>query len=259
MRKARGCTYNLTAVDYPLHVWLTNSQRFAYTVGLPAMTNPVLESLSGSVLTDGGGHIAGSVYTRAYFSGRNNQVTNYATFILTVTGTTSDQGTNRPLVQIYLQGYGYDTDVASMSNYPNARLSLKFTSTNKLVVVPSTQVTVTNSNYSVTYADGSTQTFTNGPLTITNPAYTSLPGTMRGSIAPGTRSPLNKGSQLTIIVPAELNTVPTKWALVNGTNLVEQVLGGGLALDILTNIDAQVPPAGARLGSLSECRRGQQG
>jgi hypothetical protein len=163
-------------------------------------------------------------------------------------------------VRLTLTGYGYDAD--SVSNYPNANLSLKFTSTNRttLVDVPSTQVTVTSSTYTVTFANGSTQIFTDGPQTKTNPAYTSLRGTIKGHIKPGQRSTLNKGKTLNINEPAELNTAGTNWTVVNGTHFVEQVLGGGLILDILTHIDAQViqPVPGSKLylnayvGSLGE-------
>lgn len=241
-----GPYYNVNAMDYPLHQRLTNSQRFAVTTGLPTLTSVVLESLAGGVLTDGGGHIAGSVYARVYFGGPYRPVTNYGAYNITVTGTTSTKNTN-PLVKITLTGYGYDSD--GVSNYPNAKLSLKFTSTNRLVRVPSTEVTVTNSNYSITYADGSTQLFTNGPLTKTNPAYTSLSGTMKGNISPGQNSSLNNGKQLKINEAGQLNTAGTNWTVVDGTHFVEHVLGDGLALDILTNIDAQViqPLPGSKL------------
>jgi hypothetical protein len=254
-----GPYYNVNAMDYPLHLGLTNAQRFAYTAGLPAMTSVVLDGLSGGVLTDGGGHIGGSVYARIYFGGPYGRVTNYGAYNVTVTGTTGNQGTN-PSVRLTLTGYGYDAD--SVSNYPNANLSLKFTSTNRttLVDMPPTLVTVTSATYSVTFADGSTQIFSNGPQTKINPAYTSLRGTIKGHIKPGQRSTLNRGKTLNINEAAELATVPTRWTVVNDTHFVEEVLGGGLVLDILTNIDAQViqPVPGSKLylnayvGSLGE-------
>ncbi len=240
--------YNTNATDYPLQLGLTNAQRFAYTAGLPAMTTVTLESLSGGVLTDGGGHIAGSVYARIYFGGPNGPVTNYGAYNMTITGTTGNQGTN-PLVKLTLTGNGYDAD--SASNYPNASLSLKFTSTNRytLVDVPSSQVTVTSSTYTVTFVDGSTQVLTDGPVTVTNPAYTALLGTMSGSIHPGQHSSLNNGHTLSIKELAALTTASRSWTVVDGTNLVEQVLGSGLILDILTNINAQViqPLPGSKL------------
>ena len=244
-----GPHYNVGAMDYPLQEWLTNSQRFAYTAGLPALTaglptltNADLETLSGGVFTDGSGHIAGLVYARVYFDGPTNHTNNYGAFTITVSGNTSNRGTN-PLVKFTMRGNGYTFD--GVTNHPNASLSLTFTSTNKLVDVPSTQVTINSTTYAVTYADGTTQMFANGPATQTNPAYSYLSGTIRGNIQRGQKG----GNQLTINKTAALFTAGSIWTVVNGTNFVEQVLNGGLVLDVLTNIDAQViqPVPGSRL------------
>jgi hypothetical protein len=223
---------NASAVDYWLQEQFTNAPRFVYTAGLPALTNTDLETLSGNVLTDGSGHIAGLVYARFYFDGPTNHTNNYGAFTLTVTGSTSNRGTN-PLVKLTMRGSGYTFD--GVTNHPNASLSLTFTSTNKLVDVLSTQVTINSTNYAVTYADGSTQVFSDGPATRTNSAYTFLSGPIRGNLQRGR----NGGKQLTINTNAALFTAGSIWA-VNGTNFVEQELSGGLVLDVLTNMDAQV-------------------
>jgi hypothetical protein len=124
-------------------------------------------------------------------------------------------------------------------------LSLNFTSTNRLVDVLPTQVVVTNSNYSVTYASGSTQLFTNGPATNASSASTFLSGPLRGNIQRGRYG----GPSVRINETAELSTAVSDWSLVNGTNFVETTFGGGLIMDVLTNIDAQViqPVPGSRL------------
>jgi hypothetical protein len=242
-----GPYYNVGAMEYPLHERLISQQRFAYTAGLPALTSIDLESLSGAVATDGSGRIAGLVYARIYFGGLTNRVTDYGAFTITVTGKISNRGTN-PLVKVTMNGKGYDFD--GLSNHPNASLNLKFVSTNKLVDVPATQsATITNANYIVTFADGTTQAFTDGPATRTNSAFTFLSGTIRGNIKPGKKSPVNDGKQITVKENGALVTEGSVWAVVNGTNFIEQRLSGGLVLDNFTNIDAQViqPVPGSRL------------
>jgi len=234
--------FNVRAMDYPLHERVIYPPRFAYTAGLPVLTSVDLESLSGGVFTDGSGRIAGLVYARIYFGGPNNHVTDYGAFSVTVTGTTGDRGTN-PLVKITMRGNGYTFD--GLSNHPNASLNLKFVSTNKLEDVRSTQVTINSASYSVTYADGSTQVFTDGPATKINSGFTFLSGTMKGNIKLGK----NGGPQLTINEAGTLVTDGSIWTVADGTNFVEHQLSGGLVLDVLTNIDAQViqPLPGSKL------------
>ena len=213
-----GPYYNVNAMDYPLHEQFPNPPRFVYTVGFPAPQSLDLESLSGATYTDGSGHIAGLVYARVYFDGPANHVTDYGAFSVTVTGTTSNRGTNQ-LVRFTMRGNGYTFD--GVSNHPNATLSLKFTSTNKLVDVPAFAVT-------------------NGAVVRTNSAFTFLSGTLRGNVRPGLHSPLNGGKQLNVTENAALVTAGSTWTVVNGTNLLEQPLSGGMVLDVLSNIDAQV-------------------
>ena len=209
----------LSAVDYPLHEQFANAPRFVYTAGLPTLTaglatltNADLETLSGGVLTDGAGHIAGLVYARLYFDGPTNHTNNYGAFTITVTGSTSNRGTN-PLVRIILRGSGYTFD--GVTNHPNASLSLTFTSTNKLVDVPSAPpLTINSTNYAVTYADGSTQVFSDGPAARTNSAYTFLSGPIKGNIQRGQNG---GGKQLTVNQPAALFTAGSIWTVVNGT------------------------------------------
>ena len=237
---------NPGAMDYLLHERFINTKRFAYTAGLPTTTNPDLETLSGAVATDGSGRIAGQVYARVYFGGPNNHVTDYGAFTITVTGNTHDRGTN-PLVKFTMRGKGYTFD--GVSNYPNANLSLTFKSTNLLVDVPPTQVTISSNNYSVTFLDGTTQLFADGPHTMTNSGFTTLSGTLKGNIKPGSKSTVNDGKQLTIKGSAALVTAGTFWTVENDTNFVEHALTGGLVLDVLTNIDARVvqPVPGSKL------------
>jgi hypothetical protein len=235
-----GLYYNTSdsasAVDYWLQEQFTNAPSLVYTTGLPALTNTDLESLSGAVATDGAGRIAGLVYARFYFDGPTNHTDNYGAFTLTVTGSTSNRGTN-PLVKLTMRGSGYTFD--GVTNHPNASLSLTFTSTNKLVYVPSTNVTIYSTNYAVTDTNGITQMLTaaNGFATQTNPAYCYLSGRIRGNIQRGQN---RAGKQLTINTNAALYTANSIWTVVNGTNFVEQVLNGGFVLDVLTNMDAQV-------------------
>jgi hypothetical protein len=175
------------------------------------------------------------VYARIYFGVPNNKVTDYGAFTLTVTGTIRDRGTN-PLVKITMKGNGYDFD--GRSNHPNASLSLKFTSKSILEDVPAREVQITSTNYSVTYADGSTQLFADGPTTRTNSAYSFLSGTIKGNIKPGKHSNVNNGNQINVDETGVLVTARTNW-LVIGTNVIERSQGG-LILDVLQNIDAQV-------------------
>ena len=135
---------NVGAMDYELHEQFTNAPRFAYTANLPVLTNTDLESLSGALFTDGSGRIAGLVYARVFFDGPSNHTNNYGAFTLTVTGNTSNRGTN-PWVRLAIHGNGYTFD--GVSNHPNASVSLNFNSTNRLVDVPAAApVTVTNTN-----------------------------------------------------------------------------------------------------------------
>jgi len=216
---------------------LTNRFLFAYTAGFPVPVSTDLEDLSGAVATDGAGRIAGLVYARVYFDGHLKNPDNYGAYTVNVTGNTTDRGTN-PLVTVRLKGNGYTFD--GVSNHPNASLTLKFVSTNRFVDVPALPVPVNSTNYSVTFADGSTQVFTNGPTNLYNSAYTFLSGWFRGTVGVGTRSPVNGGQPVKVDETAALVTDRTIWTPVNATNFVEQVVSGGLALDVLTNIDAQV-------------------
>lgn len=235
---------NVRAMDYPLHERFLNPPRFAYTAGLPTISNLDLESLSGAVATDGSGRIGGQVYARIYFGAPNNKLTDYGAFTITVTGKTQDNGTN-PQVKITMKGNGYDFD--GRSNHANASLSLKFTSKSSLEDVPPREVQITSANYSVTYADGSTQLFTDGPTTRTNSAYTFLSGTLKGNIKPGKNSDVNNGNQINVDETGVMVTARTNW-LVIGTNVIQQC-PGGLILEVLRNIDAQViqPVSGSKL------------
>ena len=228
---------NVDAKDYPLHVRFPDPPRFAYTAGIPTMSDLDWESLSGAVATDGSGKIAGLVYARIYFGGPNNHVTDYGAFSVTVTGSTTDKN-NNPRVKVTLKGHGYDFD--GLSNHPNATLSLKFTSTNKLVFVPSLVIT-------------------NGDVVRTNSAFTYLSGKVTGNIEPGKHSKVNDGNKIDVHTTGMLVTDGSVWTIVNGTNFTEKKLSGSLVLDVLGNIDAQViqPVSGSKLylnanvGSLS--------
>jgi len=248
---------NAGAMDYPLHEIFPSAVRFAYTAGIPRPTTTDLETVSGAVATDGGGRGDGLVYAHVYFGGPLNHSNNYSAFTMTVIGKNSNRGTN-PLVKLSLRGTGYYFD--GVTNHPNASLALNFNSTNQLTDVFSTQVTVNSNNYSVTYADGSTQLFTNGPATMTNSRFAFLSGALRGNIAMGK----NGGPTMKISETAAVLTAGTNWFVVNGTNFVEMPFGGGLILDVFTNMDAQAiqPVPGSRLylnanaGSLSSLLQG---
>jgi len=83
--------------------------------------------LQGTIATDGSGKIDGVQYARVYFPGTSITGSNYATFIINITGTIRTVGT-APVVKITMRGYGYDVD--AVSDHPDASLSLTFTSTN---------------------------------------------------------------------------------------------------------------------------------
>jgi hypothetical protein len=215
-----GPYYNVDAMDYPLHEAFPGNARVVYTANLPELTSLNLESLSGAVYTDGSGHVAGQVYARIYFGGPNNRLTDYAAYSIAVTGKNSDRnsGTN-PQVKLNLHGEGYDFD--GFSNHPNAMLTLKFTSTNTLVDVPALVIT-------------------NGSVIRTNSAFTILSGKITGNLKPGKGSPINNGNQLNINEKAALVTAGSTWVIVNETNITERALSGGMVIDYLTNINAQV-------------------
>lgn len=233
-----GTNFNVDAMDYPLQEFFPGRARVVYTANLPTLTSLDLESLSGAVSTDGSGHVAGQVYARIYFGAPNNRLTDYAAYTITVTGKNSDRGTN-PQVKINLRGEGYDFD--GISNHPNANLTLKFTSTNKLVDVPALSIT-------------------NNGVVRTNSAFTFLSGKITGNIKPGKGSPVNGGKQIHINETAALVTEGSAFTVVNETNVIERALSGGLLVDYLTNIDAQViqPRPGskvfitANVGSLAD-------
>ena len=208
-------TDNFRAMDYTLHEVFPGAPRFAYTAGLPTMTTaPEMETLSGAVATDGRGRIDGLVYARVYFGGPFNHSNNYSSFTMTVIGNTNNRGTN-PLVKLNLRGNGYYFD--GLTNHPNASISINFNSTNQLVDVPPLTLTI-------------------GGTTFTNSRFTTLSGTMKGNIQMGK----NGGPQVKVNGTAALITAGTSWSTVDGTNGVENAFGGGLVLDVFTNIDAQV-------------------
>lgn len=248
--------YNVGAMDYPVHVVLNPVQAFAYAAGLPEL--PFLQVLSGAVATDGSGHVDGLVYSRAFFDqpGVINQFGNpggpyyqtnlYSAYTITVTGKVKQES---PLVKLTLKGHGYDAGV--VSNYPNASLSLNFNGngTFQTFLPFPIPVSVLSNNYSITFADGHTETFTNGPVTKTNYLPSSVSGKIKGTIKPGKGSPFNGGKTLNIDQTTVLITATTNWTVVNDTNFVETIFGGGLIVDFLSHIDAQViqPVPGSKL------------
>jgi hypothetical protein len=274
---------NALAKDYPLHAVFigTNAPLVAYAAGLPEFTGTDLRALSGAVATDGTGHVDGLVYARVYLGDPSNHTNVYGAFTIRVTGKLGKggqltahgvkikfvdfpidipgPGTNVPvkigkggvangLVKMTLNGHGYT--FAGLTSYPNASLSLKFTGTNVLVdIAPYWQVSVSSTNYSVTYADGSTESFTNGPATKTNSGISFITGKVKGNIKPGKDSPVNGGKEVKIDESAALVSAGTFWSVVNGTNFIERTFPGGLIVDALTNIDAQViqPIPGSKL------------
>jgi hypothetical protein len=92
--------------------------------------------------------------------------------------------------------------------------------------------------------------YTNGPVTfVNNNRYSSLGGTLTGMIKPGRKSAVNAGKPLRIDETTALITESWIWSLVDGTNVVQQNVGGGLVVNVLSNITAQVvqPTPGSRL------------
>ena len=159
--------------------------------------------------------------------------------MIDVTGTirTKDMA---PAVKVNLKGNGFE--VAAGAHYSDASLALKFISdTGPKTVTPNQWVVVTNSNYAVTYLDGSTALFTNGPETkLNNNRYFVLSGTVTGTIKHGRKSPLDGGKPLQINESATFISESWIWNVVNGTNFVQQNVGGSLAVNVLSNITAQV-------------------
>jgi hypothetical protein len=292
---------NVRAMDYPLHAVFvgTNAPLVAYAVGLPELTENDLQVLSGAVYTDGNGHIDGLVYARLYVGPAGNRTNLYGAFSIRVTGKVGKGGqvkaggvkikfvdfpidipedpdaeatvpvktgkgrSGTGLVKMTLKGTGYTFD--GITSYPNATLSMTFTSTNTLVSIgPGRQVSVTSTNYTVTDANGITQTFTNGPVTKTNAGMAILTGKIKGNLKPGKDSPINNGEQLGLKQDGALVSAGTFWAVIGGDHLVERAFAGGLGVDVLTNIDAQViqPVPGSKLwlnanvGSLGELFHG---
>ena len=278
---------NVRAMDYPLRAVFvgTNAPLVAYAGGLPELTANDLQVLSGAVFTDGNGHIDGLVYARLYFGPAGNRTNNYGAFSIRVTGKVGkggqvkaggvkivfvdfpidipeapDSGATVPvkigkgksgtgLVKMTLKGKGYTFE--GLTSYPNATLSLTFTSTNRLVSVgPGRQVSVNSTNYTITYADGRTEVFTNGPpVTKTNLGIAILTGKLKGNVKPGKDSPINNGQQVNMNQEAAMVSASTNWGVVGGDHLIERAFPGGLGVDVLTNIDAQViqPVPGSKL------------
>ncbi len=277
---------NVRAMDYPLHAVFvgTNAPLVAYAGGLPELTANDLQVLSGAVFTDGSGHIDGLVYARLYFGPAGNRTNNYGAFTIRVTGKVGkggqvkaggvkivfvdfpidipedpDSGVTVPvtigkaksgtgLVKMTLKGNGYT--FVGLTSYPNATLSLTFTSTNRLVSIgPGRQVSVSSTNYTVTDTNGITQTFTNGPVTKTNAGIAILTGKIKGNMKPGKDSPINNGQEVNLKQEAAMVSAGTFWGVVGGDHLIERAFPGGLVVDVLTNIDAQViqPVPGSKL------------
>jgi hypothetical protein len=228
--------------------------------------------LQGATSTDGSGKIDGVQYARIYFGGASNRSNDYATFVINVTGTIRTGGT-APVVKLSLKGHGYDFD--AQSDHPDASMSLTFSSTNGPgTVFPSQLLTVSSTNYTVTYLNGTpillttnvptpysdyyvnptnyavTFLFTNGPATlINNNPYAVVGGWLTGTIGPGKKSAVNGGKPVKINQAAALFAESTVWIVVDGTNFVQQTTGGSLAVNVLSNITAQVvqPYPGSKL------------
>ena len=257
--------YDINAMDYTLNAQFLNKPPTVLSVaGLPTPALTDLEPLlQGAIGTDGSGKIVGVQYARVYFGGASNRNSNYATFIINVTGSIRTKGT-APSVKMNLKGSGYDVD--ARSGHPDASLTLTFTSTTGSANVSPNQTVVVNStNYTVTYLNGSpvlltnnvptpysdyyvnptnyavTFLFTNGPTTFanTNP-YSMVSGQLTGTIKPGKKSNVNGGKPLKISEAALLFTESWIWTLVDDTNVVAQAVGGSLVANLLSNITAQV-------------------
>jgi hypothetical protein len=269
--------YDSDALDYSMNAqFLNNPPSVVSVAGLPTPVLTDLEPmLQGAISTDNSGKIEGVQYAQVYFGGAGNQINNYATFIINVTGTIRTVGT-APVVKMTLKGNGYDAD--AQTDHPDASLSLKFTSTNGPVTVsPNQSVVVNSTNYTVTYLNGSpvllttntnvpsttyssysvnptnywvTFCFTNGPMTTNNAnAYSMISGRLTGTIKPGKKSTVNGGKPLKVNEVAMLFTESLIWTVVDDTNFVQQSVGGSLVVDVLSNITAQVvqPVPGKKL------------
>jgi hypothetical protein len=243
--------YDKYGMDYLLNAQFTNNPPLVVSAaGLPTLTLTDLEpTFQGAIGTDGAGNIDGVQYARLYFEGGSNHNNNYATFVIDVTGSIRTKGTN-PVVKMTLKGHGYDVD-GTQNDHPDASLALTFTSTNgPTTVFPSQPVVVNSANYVVTYLDGSTAVFANGPATFINTnSYFMIGGTLTGTAKPGKKSPVNGGKTLKINEAALLITESWIWTVVNGTNVVQQNVGGSLMVNVLSNITAQVvqPYPGTKL------------
>ena len=276
--------YDVNAMDYTLNARFLNSPpRVISVAGLPtpALTD-LVPLLQGAVGTDGSGKIDGVQYARVYFGGADDNTNNYATFVINLTGKIRTSGTT-PVVQMKLTGQGYGADVPS--DHPDARLTLKFTSTNApTAVVPKQTVTVTNSDYTVMYLNGSpvllttnepapyshysvnptnyavTFFLTNGPATFKNSnPYSVLSGRLTGNIHPGKKTTVNGGKTLKVDEAALLFTESLVWTVVDETNFVQQTTGGSLTVNLLSNITGQVvqPVPGTKLYLASEVGSGR--
>jgi hypothetical protein len=233
--------YDIHALDYPLNArFLNNPPKVISVAGLPSPALTDLEPmLQGAIGTDGAGKIDGVQYARVYFGGGSNHTNNYATFVVNVTGQVRTKGT-APSVKLTLKGHGYDMD--AQTDHPDASLSLKFISdTGPTITTPNQPVVVNSTNYAVTYLDGSTVLFTNGPATyMNNHPFSQVGGRLTGTIKHGKKSTVNGGKPLKIDEAATLLTESWIWTLVDDTNIVQQVTGGSLVVNVLSNITAQV-------------------
>ncbi|MCX6927336.1 MAG: hypothetical protein NT154_29650 [Verrucomicrobia bacterium] len=233
--------YDINGMDYPLNAqFLNNPPAVISVAGLPLPTLTDFEPImQGAIGTDGSGKIDGVQYARVYLGGAGNHTNNYATFVIDVAGSIRTKGTS-PNVKMTLKGYGYD--VVSQTDHPDASLSLTFTSTNSPATMSRNQTLLVNStNYAVTYLDGSTAVFTNGPVTFTNNnPFSMVGGILKGTVKQGKKSTVNAGQPLKINEAASLFTGSWIWTVVNSTNVVQQEAGGSLIVNLLSNITAQV-------------------
>jgi hypothetical protein len=266
--------YDSSALDYPLNAQFLNHPPSVLSVeGLPTPALLSLEPmLQGATGTDGSGKIDGVQYARVYFGGASNRSNNYATFVINLKGTIRTSGT-APVVKMTLKGHGYDVD--AQSDHPDANLNLTFTSTSgPATVSPYISLVVNSVNYTVTYLNGSpvllttnvptpysgysvnptnyavTFWFTNGPATfVNNNPYAMVGGLLTGTITPGKKSKVNGGKPIKINQSAALFTESLVWTVVDDTNFVQQTSGGSLAVDVLSNLTAQVvqPVPGTKL------------
>jgi hypothetical protein len=261
-------------LDYTLNGrFLFNAPRVISVAGVPTMTLTDFEPLApGAIGVDGAGKIDGVQYARVYFGGTGNHTNNYATFVVNVTGSIQTKGT-APAVKMTLKGNGYDFD--AQSDHPDASLKLTFTSSSAPVAVyPYQTVGISSTNYTVTFTNGSpvllttneptpysgyyvnptnyavTFLFTNGPATfINNIPYSTVAGTITGSIHPGKKSAANGGKSWKVNEAAALFTESWVWTVVDQTNVVQRYVGGSLVVNLLTNITGQVvqPYPGTKL------------